>query len=92
MSYNNINKDINKIAVCSGSGSDYLELAKELSPRMYEIALNEYLEKKGYKRYEISNFAIDGYESKAEYIIDKIGSSKYHLIRKRYLHHILDTA
>lgn len=29
--YNNLNKNINKIAVCSGSGSDYLELAKELN-------------------------------------------------------------
>ena len=28
--YNNINKNINKVAVCSGSGSDYLSLAKEL--------------------------------------------------------------
>ena len=29
--YNNLNKNIRKIAVCSGSGSDYLSLAKELS-------------------------------------------------------------
>lgn len=29
--YNNLNKNISKIAVCSGSGSDYLSLAKELS-------------------------------------------------------------
>lgn len=29
--YNNLNKNICKIAVCSGSGSDYLSLAKELS-------------------------------------------------------------
>lgn len=28
--YNNLNKNINKIAVCSGSGSDYLSLVKEL--------------------------------------------------------------
>ncbi len=28
--YNSINKNINKIAVCSGSGSDYLDMAKEL--------------------------------------------------------------
>lgn len=28
--YNNLNKNIGRIAVCSGSGSDYLELAKEL--------------------------------------------------------------
>lgn len=28
--YNNLNKNISKIAVCSGSGSDYLPLAKEL--------------------------------------------------------------
>ena len=28
--YNNLNKNINKVAVCSGSGSDYLSLAKEL--------------------------------------------------------------
>ncbi len=28
--YNNLNNNISKIAVCSGSGSDYLELAKEL--------------------------------------------------------------
>lgn len=28
--YNNLNKSISKIAVCSGSGSDYLSLAKEL--------------------------------------------------------------
>ncbi len=28
--YNNLNKNISKIAVCSGSGSDYLSLAKEL--------------------------------------------------------------
>jgi dinuclear metal center YbgI/SA1388 family protein len=28
--YNNLNKNINKIAVCSGSGSDYLSLAKEM--------------------------------------------------------------
>lgn len=28
--FNNLNKDINKIAVCSGSGSDYLEQAHEL--------------------------------------------------------------
>lgn len=28
--YNNLNKNISKIAVCSGSGSDYLQLAKEL--------------------------------------------------------------
>ncbi|MBQ8767208.1 MAG: Nif3-like dinuclear metal center hexameric protein [Clostridia bacterium] len=28
--YNNLNKSINKIAVCSGSGSDNLDLAKEL--------------------------------------------------------------
>ena len=28
--YNNLKKNINKIAVCSGSGSDYLELAHEL--------------------------------------------------------------
>ncbi len=28
--YNGINKNINKVAVCSGSGSDYLVLAKEL--------------------------------------------------------------
>ena len=29
--YNNLAKDINKIAVCSGSGSDYLSLAKDLN-------------------------------------------------------------
>ena len=29
--YNNLEKNINKIAVCSGSGSDYLGLAKELN-------------------------------------------------------------
>ena len=29
--YNNLSKDIKKIAVCSGSGSDYLSLAKELN-------------------------------------------------------------
>ena len=29
--YNNLNKNISRIAVCSGSGSDYLSLAKELS-------------------------------------------------------------
>ena len=28
--YNNLNKNINKLAVCSGSGSDYLSLAKEM--------------------------------------------------------------
>lgn len=28
--YNNLNKNISKVAVCSGSGSDYLSLAKEL--------------------------------------------------------------
>ncbi len=28
--YNNLNKSISKIAVCSGSGSDYLNMAKEL--------------------------------------------------------------
>lgn len=28
--YNNLNKNINKIAVCSGSGSDYLSHAKEM--------------------------------------------------------------
>lgn len=29
--YNSLKKDINKVAVCSGSGSDYLSLAKELN-------------------------------------------------------------
>ncbi len=29
--YNSIDKKINKIAVCSGSGSDYLQLAKEMN-------------------------------------------------------------
>ena len=29
--YNSLNKNIKKVAVCSGSGSDYLELAKELN-------------------------------------------------------------
>ncbi|MBR5203051.1 MAG: Nif3-like dinuclear metal center hexameric protein [Clostridia bacterium] len=29
--YNNLSKDIKKIAVCSGSGSDYLSFAKELN-------------------------------------------------------------
>ncbi len=29
--YNNLSKNINKIAVCSGSGCDYLEIAKELN-------------------------------------------------------------
>ena len=29
--YNNINTNINKIAVCSGSGGDYLDMAKELN-------------------------------------------------------------
>ena len=29
--YNNLSKDIKKIAVCSGSGSDYLSLAKDLN-------------------------------------------------------------
>ncbi len=29
--YNTLNKDVKRVAVCSGSGSDYLELAKELN-------------------------------------------------------------